>query len=899
MTLSSDSSFEIGFLGDGVLRLFEVPQEAVGHLSDKVKEVLNRAVSLRDGPLLLWFSTRLLQDEVPAGIAFVREVAKEYFSALVSTGEGALSQTVEAFINEKLIERLMSRRPPFEGSESFAMPGLLQLLNSLHAEVRLRFINSGISFGEFLVTLHPSFGYVGRICFHLAENRTNVEKPFAFLATYVAGTIPDGKWQYRPIGLALKEFAADGHRQGLVGLLKPIDQAANRSTFLKRLVDSKEVFQPLPWTVEEAYAFLKDVPVFESSGIITRIPDWWNAARRLRPQIKVEIGETVPSTVGINGLLGFSVKHSLGPHALTSKEWDDILNAKPGLVKIKGQWVEVDPEKLKQVLQHWNRVQRETEGFSFLDGMRLLAGFPKFANAQGILDSESEFLKVEAGDWLKTKLASLRCEIADQSIKDVKGLVAELRPYQSRGVAWLWQANQLGMGVCLADDMGLGKTIQILSLCLLLKEKQKSLRAFVVVPASLVGNWVKEVERFAPSLSVFVLHSSFGAVIGNEVPKGGEEADIILTTYGTLHRAAWLKTKPWDLYVVDEAQAIKNPGTRQSIAVKAVPARQKIAMTGTPVENRLADLWSIFDFVAPGLLGKQTEFSEIMKGATSDEGRRYKSLRTLVSPYILRRLKTDRSIINDLPDKTETNTYCFLSKEQAALYRASVDELIQTLKVTEGIKRKGQVLAFLLRFKQICNHPSQWTGDGAYEVAQSGKFLELKRIVADILDKREKVLIFTQFREIGAPLSSFLKREFGVASLLLTGETSIKKRKEMVESFQSDNGPPVFVLSVKAGGTGLNLTAASHVIHFDRWWNPAVENQATDRAFRIGQKRNVLVHKFVCRGTIEERIDAMIQSKSKLASELLEGGGEISLTEMSDDEILNLVTLDIKQVAVD
>jgi non-specific serine/threonine protein kinase len=361
-------------------------------------------------------------------------------------------------------------------------------------------------------------------------------------------------------------------------------------------------------------------------------------------------------------------------------------------------------------------------------------------------------------------------------------------------------------------------------------------------------------------------------------------------------RLAELRDQAWELVILDEAQAIKNPETRQTRAVKALRAGGRFALTGTPVENRAGDLWSIFDFLNPGLLGSAAEFGRYFRALTTAERPDYGPLRNLTQPYILRRLKTDKRVIADLPEKTEVRAWCSLTKKQAALYEQSVSDLAQGLENAAGIERRGKVLAFIMRFKQICNHPSHWLKDGAFDPAASGKFARLRELAEEIADRQEKVLIFTQFREMTGPLDSFLSGLFGRPGLVLHGSTKIADRRQLVESFQQDSGPPYFILTVKAGGSGLNLTQAAQVIHFDRWWNPAVENQATDRAFRIGQKQNVLVHKFVCRGTIEERIDQVIEQKQSLSTELLDGGGaEKILTEMNNDELLRFVALDLKR----
>jgi SNF2 family DNA or RNA helicase len=366
-----------------------------------------------------------------------------------------------------------------------------------------------------------------------------------------------------------------------------------------------------------------------------------------------------------------------------------------------------------------------------------------------------------------------------------------------------------------------------------------------------------------------------------------------------LHRRPGLENVDWTLVVLDEAQAIKNPGARQTKAVKRLRARARIALTGTPVENRLSDLWSLFDFLCPGLLGNATRFKQFARELEKQEGERYAPLRRLVQPYILRRLKTDRNVIADLPEKTVVPAYCGLTRSQAVLYKSVVDELAEDLRNQEGMKRRGLILATLMKLKQICNHPSQLRGDGGWAPEESGKFARLREIAEEIASRQDRVLVFTQFREATEPLAAFLAGLFGRAGLVLHGQTPVKERQDLVKAFQADGGPPFFVLSLKAGGTGLNLTAASHVIHFDRWWNPAVENQATDRAFRIGQTQNVLVHTFVCRGTVEERIDELIREKTALARDLIEGGGESALTEMPDEELLQTVALDIERARME
>jgi non-specific serine/threonine protein kinase len=550
------------------------------------------------------------------------------------------------------------------------------------------------------------------------------------------------------------------------------------------------------------------------------------------------------------------------------------------------------------MLDHFRQVEQAAadSGLTFAEAMRMLAG-AGLASDGAAGRADADWAQVVAGPWLADTLKGLRSPEGLARVEPGRALNGRLRPYQQVGLQWLYLLSQLGLGACLADDMGLGKTIQVLSLLLVLRSQADGKRrpSLLVAPASLLANWSSEVERFAPGLKVLVAHPSVlpAPQLKALGPERLAEVDLVMTSYGSLLRLPWLADTSWHLVVLDEAQAIKNPGAKQTRAAKRLASRARFALTGTPIENRLGDLWSIFDFINPGLLGSAKDFTTLVKHLADRPHNPYGPLRELVRPYILRRLKTDKTVIADLPDKTEVKAFCHLSRKQAALYQQAVKELSAQLEDAEGIRRRGVVLSFLMRFKQICNHPSQWLGDGAWAEDDSGKWARLRDLAEVIAAKQEKALVFTQFREVTAPLAAFLGSVFGRPGLVLHGGTEVKKRKELVRRFQEDDAVPFFVLSLKAGGTGLNLTGASHVVHFDRWWNPAVENQATDRAFRIGQTRNVLVHKFVCRGTIEEKIDLLIESKRQLSKDLLEGGAELLLTEMKDEELLRLVALDI------
>ncbi len=789
--------------------------------------------------------------------------------------------------------------PPMPGAE-YCTPDLLAVMwSALDLWVLDAIAGDPQGLSGFLQQYAPQWRQVGRVCFHLAENKQDIEFPFAFMATYVPRLGKNARAQHLPLNQALREYAGVNNKEALLRLLEPVYEAGNRCTWVKELLESGDIYHPLAWTPDEAYLLLKELPLLEESGLVVRLPDWWK--KRPRPKVQVLIGSKVGATLSAQALLDFRVQLTLNGAELTQDEIAALLASSGGLAFVRGQWVEVDGEMLQQALDHWQMVRAEAgdDGLSFIEGMRLLAGARRDLGGSDPLLEETGWAFVEAGERLREMLDGLREPGRLAAVQAGTGLQATLRPYQQTGLNWLWFLTELGLGACLADDMGLGKTIQVISL--LLAQKGVAGRhapSLLVLPASLLANWKGELERFAPSLRVISLHSSeidrqeFERIaIDPEATLAG--ADAVLTTYGMVQRQEWLKKLQWNLIVLDEAQAIKNPGTRQAREVKALRGRARIALTGTPVENRLSDLWSLFDFISPGLLGSASRFKQFSQSLEKHEPPSYAPLRTLVQPYILRRLKTDRSVISDLPDKVEVAAWCGLSKAQATLYGQAVTNLAVALKEQqEGIKRRGLILTALMRLKQICNHPDQALGDGEYAEGRSGKFARLREITEEIALRQEKVLIFTQFREMTGPLADFLATLFGRPGLVLHGGTPVAERKKLVDRFQHEDGPPFFVLSLKAGGTGLNLTAASHVIHFDRWWNPAVENQATDRAFRIGQKKNVVVHKFVCKGTVEEKIDALITAKAGLATELLEGA-ETLLTEMDDAALLRLVALDI------
>jgi SNF2 family DNA or RNA helicase len=686
-------------------------------------------------------------------------------------------------------------------------------------------------------------------------------------------------------------------------LLTGLGYAARFFPPIQRSLQSKHP-SAVSLTSDEAFSFLRQcAPQLEQSGFGLLVPPWWNKpGTRLGVRLRLGSASRPSGQAAVTGgqmslenLVHYRWELALGDTALSREEFDALVALKSPLVQIRGQWVQLDPEQIEAAIRFWEQ-QRELEGeIPLHEAVRLGLGGETARNGLPVDN-------VEMDGWLQQRLNQLQGDEKLESLPRPAGMAATLRPYQQYGYSWLRFAQRLGLGVILADDMGLGKTIQTLALAQRLKEEMGQLPApvLLICPTSVVTNWQKESERFTPNLTTLVHQGSQRHQNGAFVT-AVQNVDVVLTSYALARRdEEMLKQVNWLGVVLDEAQNIKNANTKQARVIRSLPAGFRLALTGTPVENRLSELWSILHFLNPGYLGSQTKFRErfaIPIERNGDEGAA-QQLRTLTRPFILRRVKTDPTVIQDLPDKQEVKVYCHLSEEQATLYEAVVRDAMQAIEAEEegGIGRKGLVLSMLMQLKQICNHPAQYLHQtGAYNSFEdndrSGKLGRLQALLDEILAEGDRLLIFSQFTEMAGLLKQFIQERFGVGVLYLHGGTPPTRRAEMVERFQQEKGgPPVFVLSLKAGGTGLNLTRANHVFHFDRWWNPAVENQATDRAFRIGQTRNVLVHKFVCLGTLEERIDQMIEDKKALAESII-GSGENWLTEMSTAGLRELVKL--------
>jgi SNF2 family DNA or RNA helicase len=651
---------------------------------------------------------------------------------------------------------------------------------------------------------------------------------------------------------------------------------------------------------EQAYSFLRhSAPLLEQSGFGVLLPSWWGktGARigvklRLKPASDGSGKVVTSGLLGVKGIVAYDWEVAIGDETLPEAEFEQIASLKVPLVQVRGQWVELRPEDVEAAIEFFKHKHGSGE-MTVGEAMQLGLG----GGTEGV---ETELglpvVEVKAEGWLEDMLSGLSEGLKITPVKTPRTFHGNLRPYQVKGVSWLAYLTKFGFGACLADDMGLGKTIQLIALLLHEREGKRGKKpapTLLISPMSVVGNWQREVERFAPSLKVMVHHGA-DRITGKNFVRDAKKHDLVISTYALAHRdEETLSTVQWRHVVLDEAQNIKNPAAKQTQAIKKIKAEHRIALTGTPVENRLSELWSIMDFLNPGYLKSaehfRTNFALPIEKYRNKE--RAEILRRIIQPFLLRRVKTDPTIIRDLPEKMEMKVYSNLTREQASLYEAVVAEMLDKIEVSKGIERKGLVLATLMKLKQICNHPALFLQDGSPLLGRSGKLTRLGEMLEEVLAEGEKALIFTQFAGMGVMLRQYLQEKLGCETLFLHGGTTKKQRDAMIQRFQNDHyGPPLFVLSLKAGGFGLNLTAANHVFHFDRWWNPAVENQATDRVFRIGQKKNVQVHKFVCIGTLEERIDQMLEQKKELAESII-STGEAWLTELSTDQLKEVFRL--------
>ncbi len=700
-------------------------------------------------------------------------------------------------------------------------------------------------------------------------------------------------------------------------LLQQLARAARICPVIDRALQESAPTE-LDLTTRQAYEFLRELrPLLIEQGFAVECPEWWDSPMsRFGARLHVDsepievlgdasgpgVASAAGARVGLDTFVNYRWQIALGETALSLKEFERLAAQRAPLVRVRGQWVEIRQEDVRAAV----KFIKENPG-----GKIRAAEAIRLAYAWDAEQTGMPITGVSATGWMSSLLGT--AEESLPMLEQPREFHGALRPYQLRGVSWLSFLDRFGLGACLADDMGLGKTVQMLALLQQEREAAQAAGAerpgptLIIVPMSVVGNWSREAGRFAPALRVLIHHGA-ERHSGEALREAARAADVTLTTYALAHRDRdELARVEWARVVLDEAQNIKNPGAKQSRAVRSFHAPRRVALTGTPVENRLSELWSIMDFCNPGLLGPAGEFRRrfaVPIERHHNHGRS-RQLRALVQPFVLRRLKSDPTINADLPEKLESKEFCRLTPEQATLYEATVKRMLAEADKTEGIRRRGLVLAALVKLKQICNHPAQALrevepGDtGPIDPARSGKAMRLCEMLEEVLAAGDNCLIFTQFREMGRLLSGLIAHQFDKEPLFLHGGVAQKARDALVERFQkADGASPVFIISLKAGGTGLNLTAANHVFHYDRWWNPAVENQATDRAHRIGQTRTVQVHKMVCAGTLEERIDTMIEQKTDLAQSII-GAGEQWLTELTTAQLRDLVSLGADALADD
>jgi SNF2 family DNA or RNA helicase len=678
-------------------------------------------------------------------------------------------------------------------------------------------------------------------------------------------------------------------------LLSALGQAAGLSPYIEQ---SLKTATPGGYDLDfaGAHEFLTEKAwLLEQAGYGVMLPAWWTRkGSKLRLSMRANVKSPKlksGSGLTLDRIIEFDWQVALGGEALSLEELQSLAKLKSPLVKFRGQWVQLNADEIQAALDFWKK--QATGKAAMRDVVQMALGRAKTPGGLA-------FDGVTADGWIGDFLAQLEGRGAFEELPVPEQFRGVLRPYQTRGYSWLGFLKRWGLGACLADDMGLGKTVQTLAL---IEREWHATHGtggrrptLLVCPTSVISNWRKEAARFTPDLPVMIHHGVTRAK-GAAFKKEAAKSAMVVSSYPLLQRdSEILKDVNWSAVILDEAQNIKNSETKQSRAARALKSDYRVALTGTPVENNVGDLWAIMEFLNPGFLGAQSEFRKtfFIPIQAQRDPEASARLKRLTGPFILRRLKTDKTIIADLPEKNEMKVFCALTKEQASLYAAVAQDAIKSIKESEGIQRRGQVLATLSKLKQVCNHPAQFLGDNSAIPGRSGKLARLTEMLEEALAEGDRALVFSQFAEMGAIIQRHLQETFGREVIFLHGATPKKQRDRMVDRFQSSNGngdsPSVFVLSLKAGGTGLNLTAANHVFHFDRWWNPAVENQATDRAFRIGQTRNVQVHKFICAGTLEDKIDEMIENKRSIAASVV-GAGENWLTELSTDQLKELFTL--------
>ena len=862
----------------GHLQAVDEPEAPL--LDDTLAGRLREAFARGTGEGLLHLGAVEVTTALPSVWSFWRNFARQYVTALTATPEDdAISVSPP---EGPLLESLSLDAPPMTGGEYLSPDVLTVLWTSVEEAAKAELAVSGQTLQTFLKSKHPAWNLVGRVHFNLAENRKDPECPFAFLATYTSRLSAHGKAQHLPLSQALAEFSGGKKKNQLLSLLLPVQRAAENCDWMAMLVAEGDIYHPLRWDVRDAVRFLRDVPKLESAGIVVRMPKTWAANRPARPKVSAKVGGKSPVVLGMDALLDFQVEITLDGQSLSPEEVKALLANSEGLQWVRGQWVEVDRDRMATLLARFAGLEEAhgVDGLPFAQSMRLLAG----TAIDGSEPVDPDWSEIVSGKWLSEWFRMVRSPENLSGIDPGLALKATLRPYQLTGVRWLNLLVRMGLGACLADDMGLGKTVQVIALHLHRRAAGYG-PTLVVCPTTLLANWEREVRRFAPDVTVRRFHGP-GRSLGDLDP-----GELVVTSYGVARSSTDdLAASGFSLVVADEAQHAKNPASATARALRAIPAQARVALTGTPVENRLSELWAILDWTTPGLLGPLERFLHTVAVPVE----RYQDpivterLARTVRPFLLRRRKTDPGIAPDLPPRTVSDVPVPLTGEQVTLYEAEVREAMAKIRAKAGFERQGLVLRLLTVLKQICNHPAQYLHQPGPVPGRSGKFAALEELLGVIVAEGESTLVFSQFVECLTLIDTRLG-ELGVPTLFLHGKVPARRRATMVDAFQAGD-VPVFLVSLKSGGVGLNLTRATHVVHVDRWWNPAVEDQATDRVHRIGQDHPVQVHRLVAEGTLEDRIAEVIEKKRGLAESVV-GSGEAWVSSLSDDDLAALVEL--------
>ena len=835
-------------------------------------------------------ATKQLGVRLPAALSYFREFIKSIYIHWILAHRATGAAPGDAPVG--MLEAWASVAQDVPRLETLHVETLRGIWTALRQSTRASLAEHKMSIRELMEQHGEEWHDIGTPFLKLADGSGEAERPFSLFSGYASGISLSNTTIATPIaGVIFGECRVPGLGRHYYTLLR---RAAELSGVVRRLLDSQEIFGVCPLIPRDAHELLRDAPGIREIGLKVYVPMWWRDIKPPPLAVRTHVGSAAPKRIGSQPLLDLRTSYVVGDHALSEAEWRQIVrNSVDGLVLVRGVWTLLDRARVEAAMKAGRRGEelRARGGATYGEALELM-GADVVADAPSSAASAEEVRHGETiesfipGPWLAEAQAAIaRYDLRSEANPGVL-LRGQLRGYQRQGVSWLSLMMDVGAGACLADDMGLGKSYQVIALIVALQSRGAPGPHLIVVPASLLANWREELTKWAPTLEVGVVH-------GPDDETSAGRPYVTLTSYGTLMRRPALQEPPWELIVLDEAQAIKNPDAKLTRTVKSLKSRRRICVTGTPIENHIGDLWSIMDFLNPGLLGDAGKFRAWARGL-SPGAAGLAPLRKLVRPFILRRLKTDPDVAPHLPPKVEARVYCGLTALQSNLYGQAYYRVQTELAAAEGIARHGLAFTLLNHLKQICNHPAQYLKDNDYDPHSSGKFICLAQLARTIAERGEKVLVFTQYQTITAALAAHLEPVFGRPGLVLDGETPVKQRQKLVAQFQDDGGPPFVVLTYKVGGTGFNLTAACNVIHFDRWYNPAVENQATDRAYRLGQTKGVVVHKFICRGTLEERIEQLLYHKEGIAAGILAADDEepISLGDLSPDELLSLAALD-------